>query len=74
MYGFYINWKAPAQVNDVLWDMSRPLVDDCTLQFYTFDSNEGRDTFWHSSAHILGEVGSLRNTFHLSAAGCMLKM
>ena len=45
-----------AQVDDTLWDMGRPLEGDCKLQLFKFDSNEGRDTFWHSSAHILGEV------------------
>jgi threonyl-tRNA synthetase len=45
-----------AQVNGTLWDMTRPLEGDCELKLFKFDSNEGRDTFWHSSAHILGEV------------------
>jgi threonyl-tRNA synthetase len=45
-----------AQVDETLWDMGRPLEGDCKLQLFKFDSNEGRDTFWHSSAHILGEV------------------
>jgi threonyl-tRNA synthetase len=45
-----------AQVNGVLWDMARPLEGDCELKLFKFDSDEGRDTFWHSSAHILGEV------------------
>ncbi|KAF8654984.1 hypothetical protein HU200_061418 [Digitaria exilis] len=44
-----------AQVDETLWDMGRPLEADCKLQLFKFDSNEGRDTFWHSSAHILGE-------------------
>ncbi|KAL6639959.1 hypothetical protein ACP70R_022269 [Stipagrostis hirtigluma subsp. patula] len=44
-----------AQVNGTLWDMERPLEGDCELKLFKFDSNEGRDTFWHSSAHILGE-------------------
>ncbi|KAK9276514.1 hypothetical protein L1049_006048 [Liquidambar formosana] len=44
-----------SQVNGVLWDMSRPLEGDCELKLFTFDSDEGRDTFWHSSAHILGQ-------------------
>ena len=47
-----------AQVDGVLWDMSRPLEDDCELKLFTFESDEGRDTFWHSSAHILGQVDS----------------
>ncbi|RLM98693.1 threonine--tRNA ligase, mitochondrial 1-like [Panicum miliaceum] len=44
-----------AQVDETLWDMGRPLEGDCKLQLFKFDTNEGRDTFWHSSAHILGE-------------------
>lgn len=54
-----------AQVNGVLWDMSRPLEADCEIKLFTFDTDEGRDTFWHSSAHILGQ--SLEMTY-----GCKL--
>ncbi|WCJ21684.1 Threonine--tRNA ligase [Euphorbia peplus] len=44
-----------AQVNGSLWDMTRLLESDCELKIFSFDSDEGRDTFWHSSAHILGQ-------------------
>jgi threonyl-tRNA synthetase len=44
-----------SEVNGVLWDMGRPLEADCDLKLFTFDSDQGRDTFWHSSAHILGQ-------------------
>ncbi|KAJ7543979.1 hypothetical protein O6H91_09G060700 [Diphasiastrum complanatum] len=44
-----------AEVNGKLWDMTRPFEGDCSLKIFSFDSNEGRDTFWHSSAHILGQ-------------------
>eukprot|EP01018_Ginkgo_biloba_P009148 Gb_19674 [translate_table: standard] len=44
-----------SEVNGTLWDLSRPLEGDCELKLFTFDTNEGRDTFWHSSAHILGQ-------------------
>lgn len=44
-----------SEVDGTLWDLSRPLEGDCQLKLFTFDTNEGRDTFWHSSAHILGE-------------------
>lgn len=43
-------------MNGILWDMARPLEGDCELKIFKFDSPEGRDTFWHSSAHILGQV------------------
>lgn len=36
------------------WDMNRPLEGSCELFLYKFDNEEGRETFWHSSAHILG--------------------
>jgi threonyl-tRNA synthetase len=43
-------------VDDVLWDMNRPLEGDCKLELFKFDSDKGRDTLWHSSAHILGQA------------------
>ena len=48
-----------SSVNDVLWDMNRPLEADCSLEFFSFDSDKGRDTFWRSSAHILALVKTL---------------
>ncbi|KAF5746625.1 threonine--tRNA ligase mitochondrial [Tripterygium wilfordii] len=44
-----------SSVNGVLWDMTRPLEADCELKFFKFNDDEGRDTLWHSSAHILGQ-------------------
>ncbi|KAI3913098.1 hypothetical protein MKW98_007114 [Papaver atlanticum] len=32
-----------AKVNGSLWDMNRPFEGDCQLEFFTFDSDEGRD-------------------------------
>lgn len=45
-----------AKVNGVLWDLDRPLEDSCSLELLSFDEEEGRQVFWHSSAHILGEA------------------
>ncbi|SPQ96154.1 unnamed protein product (mitochondrion) [Plasmodiophora brassicae] len=45
-----------AKVNGKLWDLTRPLEQDSTVEFFKFDSPEGRDVFWHSSAHVLGEA------------------
>lgn len=44
-----------------LVDLTRPLEGDCELQILNFDAPEGKVTFWHSSAHILGS--SLENKF-----------
>ncbi|EFE39210.1 hypothetical protein TRV_06122 [Trichophyton verrucosum HKI 0517] len=39
-----------------LWDLDRPLERDCRIRYLPFDSVEGREVFWHSSAHALGEA------------------
>jgi len=44
-----------AKVNGKVWDMTRKLEEDCTLALLKFDDKDGRETYWHSSAHILGE-------------------
>ncbi|XP_035209779.1 threonine--tRNA ligase 1, cytoplasmic-like isoform X2 [Stegodyphus dumicola] len=45
-----------AKVNGELWDLDRPLESDCKLELKKFDSEEGKQVFWHSSAHMLGEA------------------
>uniref|UniRef100_A0A7S4IRV5 Probable threonine--tRNA ligase, cytoplasmic n=1 Tax=Vannella robusta TaxID=1487602 RepID=A0A7S4IRV5_9EUKA len=45
-----------AKVNGVLWDLPRKLEEDCTLELFSFNTEEGQHVFWHSSAHILGEA------------------
>jgi threonyl-tRNA synthetase len=39
-----------------LWDLNRPLLGDCKLDFCTFEDKEGKATFFHSSAHVLGSA------------------
>ncbi|XP_068109338.1 threonine--tRNA ligase, mitochondrial isoform X2 [Hyperolius riggenbachi] len=43
-----------ARVNGVVYDLSRPLERDSEVEFLTFDTHDGQDVFWHSSAHVLG--------------------
>lgn len=45
-----------AKVNGELWDLGRPFEADAIFDLLTFDDEEGRKVFWHSSAHILGEA------------------
>lgn len=45
-----------AKVNEDLWDMTRVLESDCSLEFLKFSDAVGKDTFWHSSAHFLGQA------------------
>ena len=39
-----------------LWDLDRPLEYACRVSYVPFSSAEGRNVFWHSSAHVLGEA------------------
>ncbi|KAK9950664.1 hypothetical protein M0R45_006141 [Rubus argutus] len=53
-----------SEVNGVLWDMNRPLEANSRIKFFTLDEfdeeEEVRNTFWHSSAHILGQALELQ--------------
>lgn len=44
-----------SKVDGELWDLERPLEDDCKLEYLDFEHPEGKAVFWHSSAHVLGE-------------------
>ncbi|KAH7420484.1 hypothetical protein KP509_13G009700 [Ceratopteris richardii] len=65
----YHNWVI-SKVNGTIWDMARPLEEDCAVEFFSPDTNEGRDTFWHSSAHILGEALELEYGCKLCIGPC----
>ncbi len=45
-----------AKVNGQVWDASRAITADATLQLITWDDAEGKNTFWHSSAHLMAEA------------------
>jgi threonyl-tRNA synthetase len=45
-----------ASVNGEVWDATRPINSDASLKLLTWDDNEGKNTFWHSSAHLLAEA------------------
>ncbi len=45
-----------ALVNGEVWDLSRPLHQDATVQFLKWEDAEGKSTFWHSSAHLMAEA------------------
>ncbi|MBN1466530.1 threonine--tRNA ligase [candidate division KSB1 bacterium] len=43
------------KVDDKLFDLSRALPSG-KIEFLTFDSRDGKDVFWHSSAHIMAHA------------------
>ncbi len=45
-----------ANVNGKVWDATRPITDDATLQLLTWSDADGKATFWHSSAHLMAEA------------------
>jgi threonyl-tRNA synthetase len=45
-----------AKVNDEVWDLSRKIEQDATVQLYTWRDADGKATFWHSSAHLMAEA------------------
>jgi threonyl-tRNA synthetase len=45
-----------AKVNGQVWDATRPIQSDATLKLLTWNDDEGKSTFWHSSAHLMAEA------------------
>ncbi|HIY75864.1 MAG TPA: threonine--tRNA ligase [Candidatus Sphingobacterium stercorigallinarum] len=45
-----------AEVNGEVWDVSRPIEADAKLKLLTWKDDQGKSTFWHSSAHLLAEA------------------
>jgi threonyl-tRNA synthetase len=45
-----------AEVNGQVWDATRPIDADVTLKLLTWDDTGGKNTFWHSSAHLMAEA------------------
>jgi threonyl-tRNA synthetase len=45
-----------ANINGQVWDATRPITDDASLQLLTWTDNDGKSTFWHSTAHLLAEA------------------
>ncbi len=45
-----------AHFNNITVETSTPLYNDGSLILYTWNDNEGKKAFWHSSAHILAQA------------------
>ncbi len=42
-----------AKVNDKVIELYRPINENATVQLLTWNDEEGKHTFWHTSAHLL---------------------
>lgn len=43
-------------VNDEIWDLTRPIENDAKVKIFTWEDEEGKHAFWHSSAHLMAEA------------------
>jgi threonyl-tRNA synthetase len=45
-----------AKVNDQTVEVTTPITTDANVTLYTFNDDDGKKAFWHSSAHILAQA------------------
>ena len=43
-------------INGETVELNRPINEDSTIALYKFEDEEGKHTFWHTSAHLLAEA------------------
>lgn len=44
------------KVNGQVRDLARPIIEDASISILTWDSPEGKQVFWHSSAHVMAQA------------------
>ena len=44
------------KINGNVCDLRTPLHEDCELAICTFDDEDGKKTFWHTSSHLLAQA------------------
>ncbi len=45
-----------ARINGIVYDAFRPIEEDAELKLLTWSDREGKEVFWHSSAHLMAEA------------------
>jgi threonyl-tRNA synthetase len=43
-------------VDGEVWDLTRKITSNAKIKLFTWDDREGKETFWHSSAHLMAEA------------------
>jgi threonyl-tRNA synthetase len=56
-----LNLKGPhqalgAEINGKTVDLSHPLTDGDTIKLWSFDDPQGKEIYWHTSAHVLAQA------------------
>ncbi len=44
------------KINGKLADLRTPITEDCSVEICTFDSDEGKKAYWHTTAHIFAQA------------------
>ena len=44
------------RINSEVVDLRTPINEDCNLEICTFEDEDGKRTFWHSSSHVLAQA------------------
>ena len=45
-----------AKVNGQVWDLTRPIDEDATIELLKWEDEDCKHAFWHSSAHLMAEA------------------
>lgn len=45
-----------AKVNGEIWDLTRPVGADATVNLLKWDDEDAKHAYWHSSAHLMAEA------------------
>ena len=45
-----------ARIDGKVCDLRTPIDQDCSLEILTFDSEEGKHAYWHTTSHILAQA------------------
>ena len=45
-----------AEINGEVWDATRTLIENCSVNLLTWDDANGKMAMWHSSAHLMAEA------------------
>jgi threonyl-tRNA synthetase len=45
-----------AKIDDKLVDMNYKIMEDATIELFKFDSEIGKEVYWHSTAHLMAQA------------------
>lgn len=40
----------------MIYDLTRPITEDCSIKLHKWDDEEAKHVFWHSSSHLMAEA------------------